>query len=265
MIMGAQNLVEVADYIRNSLRLKTFPVAVKFLKDKKDFPEKTRQPSVALGKKIAICQAVTMARVYGWTMGLTKDDIVCVPAAIAFGFSESTDSAASLGRLFCEGTYSMSEEVGRKEATSITRLQKDEYGAILLSPLHRANFEPDTVAFYGNPAQLMRMVQAWTYRQGQRVKGNFGGKIECTEYLLAPFKDMVPHIAIPGTGDRVFSMTQDDEIVFSLPGKYLTEIFQSLQEAGKKVGAQYPVPVYLNFQPEFPKQFKDLGKELGIL
>ena len=34
--MGAQNLVEVADYIRNTLRLKTFPVAVKFLKDKKD-------------------------------------------------------------------------------------------------------------------------------------------------------------------------------------------------------------------------------------
>ncbi len=234
--MGEQNLMEVADYIRNNLRLKTFPVAVKFLRDKKDFPEKTRQPSVALGKKIAICQAVTMARVYGWTVGLTKDDIVCVPAAIAFGFSESTDSVASLGRLFCEGTYSMSEEVGQKEAT-----------------------------FYGNPAQLIRLVHAWTYRQGQRVKGNFGGKIECTEYLLAPFKDMVPHIAIPGTGDRVFSMTQDDEIVFSLPGKYLMDIFQALQEAGKKVGAQYPVPVYLNFQPEFPKQFKDLGKELGIL
>jgi uncharacterized protein (DUF169 family) len=114
--MGAQNLVEVAGFIRNNLRLKTFPVAVKFLRDKKNFPEKTRQPSVALGKRITICQAVTMARAYGWTVGLTKEDIVCVPAAIAFGFSESTDSVASLGRLFCEGTYSMSEEVGREEA-----------------------------------------------------------------------------------------------------------------------------------------------------
>ena len=35
--MGEQNLMEVADYIRNNLRLKTFPVAVKFLRDKKDF------------------------------------------------------------------------------------------------------------------------------------------------------------------------------------------------------------------------------------
>jgi len=263
--MAGQSFAEAADMIRNTLRLKSFPVAVKFLKDKKEFPEKTRQPSLALGKKVAICQAVTMARVYGWTVGLTKDDVVCVPAAIAFGFSDSEDTAASLGKLFCEGSYSKSEDVGKKEAATIKRLEKGEYGAILLAPLQRATFEPDTISFYGNPAQLMRLVHAWTFREGVRVKGSFGGKVECTEYLLAPFKDGAPRIAIPGTGDRVFSMTQDDEIVFALPGKYLADVASSLQEAGKKVGVQYPVPVYLNFQPEFPKQFKELGKELGIL
>jgi uncharacterized protein (DUF169 family) len=262
--MDSQNFVEATEFIRNNLRLKTFPVAVKFLKDRKDFPEKTRQPSVVLGKKIAICQAVTMARIYGWTVGLTKEDLVCVPAAIAFGFSTSSDSASSLGKLFCTGTYSRSEEIGHAEATTIQRLEKDEYDAILLAPLQRAAFEPDTIAFYGNPAQLIRLVHAWTYREGQRVHGNFGGKVECTEYLLAPFKTQTARIAIPGTGDRVFSMTQDDEIVFSIPGKFLVELVQALQEAGKKVGVQYPVPVFLSFQPEFPKQFKELGKELGI-
>jgi uncharacterized protein (DUF169 family) len=264
MIMSDQNYAEASDFIRNNLRLKTFPVAVKFLKDKL-FPEKTRQPSVIMGKRVAICQAVTMARIYGWTVGLTKEDVVCVPAAIAFGFSTSTDSAASLGKLFCSGSYSKTEEIGQAEATTIQRLGKGEFEAILLAPLQRASFEPDTIAFYGNPAQLMRLVHAWTYGQGKRVQGHFGGKVECTEYLLAPFKTQTPRIAIPGTGDRVFSMTQDDEIVFSIPGKFLAELVWNLQEAGKKVGATYPVPVFLNFQPEFPKQFKDLGKELGIL
>ena len=263
--MAGQSLAEAADLIRNNLRLKTFPVAVKFLKDQTDCPDKTRRPSVALGKRVVICQAVTMARIYGWTVGLTKEDIVCVPAAIAFGFSDSADSGASLGRLFCEGRYSQSEAIGRKEAASIRRLEKGEYAAILIAPLQRATFEPDTVACYGNPAQLMRLIHAWTYREGRRIQGSFGGKVECTEYLLAPFKDQAPRIAIPGTGDRVFSMTQDDEMVFSLPGKFLQTLVQDIGEAGKKVGAQYPVPVYLNFQPEFPKNFKDLGKELGIL
>ena len=79
--MADQNFSEAADLIRNNLRLKTFPVAVKFLNDKKDFPEKTRRPSVALGKRVAICQAITMARVYGWTVGLAKEKWAIVPTS----------------------------------------------------------------------------------------------------------------------------------------------------------------------------------------
>lgn len=263
--MSSQSLKEAADFISNNLRLKTFPVAVKFLKDEKDFPEKTRRPSVALGKRIAVCQAVSMARLYGSAIGLGKEDLICVPAAIAFGFSQSDDSASSLSRLFCSGNYTRNEETGLKEATSITRLDKGEYGAILLAPLQRANFEPDTVVLYGNPAQIMRMIQAWTYLRGERVQGNFGGKVECSEYLLAPFKQQAPRVAIPGMGDRVFSMTQDDEMIFALPGRFLPELIEGLEVAGNKVGAKYPVPFYLNFEPQFPKSFVELGKELGIL
>ncbi|HPL64832.1 MAG TPA: DUF169 domain-containing protein [Syntrophales bacterium] len=255
---------EAAEFIRNDLRLKTFPVAVKFLKSPNEFPEKTRRPAAALGKKVALCQAVTMARIYGWTVGLTKDDIVCVPAALAFGFSTAADPASAMTRLLCEGAYSKDEKAAANEVSVVKKLGKDEYAAVLLAPLYRAAFEPDTIAFYGNPAQLMRLVQAWAYRAGKRVPGHFGGKIECTEYLLAPFVDREPRIAIPGTGDRVFSMTQDDEIVFSIPGGNLGDLVQALGEVGKKVGAQYPIPVYLNFQPEFPKQFKEIGKEVGI-
>ncbi|MFB3926447.1 MAG: DUF169 domain-containing protein [Syntrophales bacterium] len=258
------DLKEAAEFVRNDLRLKSFPVAVKFLKSAKEFPEKTRRPFSGLGKKVAICQAVSMARIYGWTVGLTRNDIICVPAAIAFGFSDSADASSSLARLFCEGSYSKNEEAAAMEAAVIKKFAKDDYEALLLAPLHRAAFEPDTIAFYGNPAQLMRLVQAWAYREGRRVPGHFGGKVECTEYLLAPFQDREPRIAIPGTGDRVFSLTQDDEIVFSIPGGFLGELVQALKEAGKKVGAQYPVPVFLNFQPEFPKQFKELGKEIGV-
>ncbi len=53
--MEQLNYQETAQFIREDLRLKTFPLAVKFLKDKADLPEKTRQPSVVLGKRITIC------------------------------------------------------------------------------------------------------------------------------------------------------------------------------------------------------------------
>ena len=40
----------MANFIRNNLRLKTFPMSVKFLKTAEEFPEKTRQPTVTFKK-----------------------------------------------------------------------------------------------------------------------------------------------------------------------------------------------------------------------
>jgi len=98
--MTNHNYQEAGEAIRNDLRLKTFPLAVKFLKDKADFPEKTRQPAAVLGKRVTICQGVTMARLYGWTVGLTREDLICVPAMIAFGFSGAPTRSRPLANCF---------------------------------------------------------------------------------------------------------------------------------------------------------------------
>ena len=263
--MTQMNFRESADLIQNDLRLKTFPVAVKFLKDTSAFPEKTRQPSIILKKRVTICQSITMARNYGWTVGLTKQDIICVPAMIAFGFSGAADPVETLGKLFCEVGFSQTEEKGLKEAGEMVRLENEEYEAIVLSPLQKGLFDPDTVAFYGNPAQIMRLVQGMVFADSHRISGNFGGKVECSEYLIAPYKTKNPRIAIPGMGDRIFSMTQDDEMVFSIPGQLLGNLMNGLKNSGKKIGARYPVTFYQNFQPEFPNTYKELGVALGIL
>ncbi len=262
--MADMSVKEMADFIRNDVRIKTLPIAVKFLKDKTEFPEKTRQPSVALGKRVTICQGVTMARNYGWTVGLTREDLVCVPAMIAFGFTDSPDQVESLTRLFCEIDFSSSEEGARKEMASMHRLENREYEAIVLSPLAKNLYEPDTIVIFGNPAQIMRFIQAWTYVKGGRVAGNFGGKVECDEYLIAPFKSQAARVSIPGNGDRIFSGTQDDEMAFSIPGRDLADLVRGLAESGKKIGVRYPVPPYQNFQPDFPKAHINMGKELGI-
>lgn len=263
--MNQMDFKETAVLIREDLRLKTSPVAVKFLESKKELPEKARRPSVAMGKRIAICQGVTMARNYGWMMGLAKEDIICVPAAIVFGFSDSPDPPASLARLFCEIDFSSSEELAQKETHGMSRFQNGEIEAMVLAPLEKASFEPDTVVIYGNPAQVMRLVQAWSFTTGERVAGESGGKVECDEYLIAPFKMGSPRVVIPGNGERIFAGTQDDEMVFAFPGRYLAAFTKGLKEVGRAIGVRYPVTPYQNFQPDFPKAHKELGKKLGIL
>ena len=120
------------------------------------------------------------------------------------------------------------------------------------------------MAFYGNPAQVVRLSQAVVHACGKRISGSFGGKVECTEYLVAPFKTLAPRIAIPGLGDRIFSVTQDDELVLSIPGKLLVPMYRSLNVVGKKVGLRYPVPSYLNYQPEFPPIYKEMAEKLNL-
>jgi uncharacterized protein (DUF169 family) len=263
--MSETNYREAGEFVRNDLRLKTFPLAVKFLRDKAELPEKARRPSLALGKKVAICQGVTMARNYGWTVGLSREDVVCVPAAIVFGFSDSSDQSGSLAGLFCEINFSSDEAQAIKETSSMSRFGNGEIEAILLAPLERASFEPDTILIYGNPAQVMRLTQAWSYLAGERVSGHFGGKVECDEYLIAPYKTQSPRVIIPGNGERIFAGTQDDELAFAFPAKFLPELTRALKEVGKAMGARYPVTPYQNYQPEFPKAHKELGKKLGIL
>jgi uncharacterized protein (DUF169 family) len=257
------NWQEAAEFLATNLRLRSFPIGVKFLRDVSSFPEKTRRPSEAMQKRITICQGVTLARIYGWTVGLAKQDLICVPAMIAFGFTKASKQADTLGKLFCKVGFSMDDESGQTESGSMSLLDSGEGGAICLAPLSKDLFEPDTVVVYGNPAQVMRMIQASAYSGGARVPGNFGGKVECTEYLIAPFKSGTPRVAIPGNGDRVFSMTQDDEMVYSFPGHFTEKLVQGLQEAGKRLGARYPVAFYQNFQPEFPKIYKTIGDEVG--
>jgi uncharacterized protein (DUF169 family) len=262
--MESADFKEMAGFLSNNLRLRTLPLAVKFLKSRQDFPVKTRQPSVAMGKRVSICQGVTMARVYGWTVGLTRDDLICVPAMIAFGFSDAPNPAESLTGLFCEVDFASDREGAAREVAAITRLENQEYDALVLAPLEKGLFEPDTVVIYGNPAQIMRLVMALVYIEKRRIDGNFGGKVECTEYLLAPFKTQSPRVVIPGMGDRIFSMTQDDEMVLSIPGGILGELIRGLEVSGKKIGARYPVTFYQNFQPEYPKAHQELGKALGL-
>ena len=263
--MEKTNLTEAAVFIREDLRLKTFPIAVKFLQEDSDFPEKARRPSIAMGKKIAICQGVTMARNYGWTVGLTKEDIICVPAAIAFGFTDAADPSASIASLFHEIGFSSSDDLALKETSSMSRFEKGEIKGIVFAPLEKATFAPDAGVIYGNPAQIMRMAQAWSYVTGERLTGEFGGKVECDEYLITPFKKQCPRVVIPGNGERIFAATQDDEMALAFPIKCLTDLVKGLKEAAKAVGARYPVPPYQNFQPELPNAHKKLGKKLGIM
>ncbi len=262
--MDTSQMAEKSQFIYENLRLKTFPVGVKFLKEKEDLPEKTRRPSLFLKKKITLCQAMTMARNYGWQMGVTAEDVICVLASLAFGFTTAEDARKEMADSFFESKYKTSMEKTVSEVDQMCFLDTNEYQALLMCPFQKIPVVPDTVVLYGNPAQICRALQAATFDTEEKIQGLFGGKVECPEYLIRPLKTGQPRVIIPGPGDRVFSMTADDEMIFAMPYDFVDRFILGLKESGKKAGARYPITFYQNFQPEFPPHYQELGKKFGI-
>jgi uncharacterized protein (DUF169 family) len=256
--------LKAASELKEALRLRTEPLGVAFFPEAQGLPPKTRQPSKVLGRRVTICQGVTMARVYGWPVGLTQEDLICVPAMLAFGFAPVTEPAQELAQLFCDVGFHSETGPALKEAEALCRFQPQEIGAVYLCPLERLSVEPQVIVVYGNPAQIMRLCNAAAFGLGTRVEGDFGGKVECSSYLIGPYRSGGITVAIPGMGDRIFSMTQDDELVLSLSAAALPGLLTGLKEAGRKIGARYPITVYQNFTPEFPPVYKERATKWGI-
>ncbi|MEJ5365894.1 MAG: DUF169 domain-containing protein [Desulfosoma sp.] len=259
----------VQSLIQDAVKPRSLPLAVRFLGPEEPFPEKTRRPKAFLKKRVTICQGITMARLYGWTVGLRKEDIVCVPALIGWGMAGVDNPRGELEKLMQAVGFAADGTSAAAQAGAMVCPPQGAVDGILLSPLGKAQETPHTVAVYCNPAQAMRLVQALTYGGDGRapapaVTGSFGGKVECLQSLYAPYAVDAPRIAIPGMGDRIFSMTQDDELVVAFPGRFLPALAGGLKDAGKAIGARYPVTFYQNFEPEFPAPYKETAERLGL-
>jgi len=255
---------EKAEALNRLIRPPTFPIAVKLVKSADEFPEKTRRPFRDMGFKTNVCVGMTMCRKYGWTVGITADDNACPIAAYTYGWSEAEAGAKkALADFMVVMKYAASEEAAKTamDAVEQVRLTKGRYAGVVFSPLERTRIEPDLVMLFCNPAQLMRLVHGATQETGVPLQSIFSGRGgTCTEGVLQTFKSHQPKVVLPGNGDRVWAMVQDDEMAFAIPANWLDRVTRGL-EATHETGIRYPIPVDIRHEPLFPGQLKDAASK----
>lgn len=249
-----------AEALNRLIRPLTFPIAVNLVENVDEFPEKTRRPYRDMGFKTNICVGMTMARKYGWTVGMTTDDNACPIVAYTYGWSEPEPEAKKgLIDFMVVMKYAASQNAARitMEAVQQVKLGKGECAGVLFSPLDRGRIDPDLVMIFCNPAQLTRLVHGATQETGMSVRSMFSGRAgTCTEGVLQTFRTREPKVVLPGNGDRVWAMVQDDEIAFTIPANWLDPVIRGL-EATHQTGIRYPIPVDIRHEPLFPGQLKD--------
>ena len=242
----------LADALTRHVKPASFPVAVRMVKAGEALPERVKRPWQDLHIKSATCQAIAMARRYGWVLALGEEDISCPLTAVVFGFRQATEFYDK--GLACAGMYTKTPEAGRKSEAEVEKFAFGEYRYILAAPLHRTTFEPEVIVVYANTAQVQRLLSAALWNSGGRLTSSFGGRIDCSEEIIVPLRSGKCEVILPCYGDRIFAQTQDHELAFSIPVNRVEEIIEGL-EGTHKGGVRYPVPAFLRYTGEFPEHY----------
>jgi uncharacterized protein (DUF169 family) len=246
-------LKEIDQALSQFIRPATFPLAIKMLKSEDEIPERTKRPFKDLGKKVAICQGIGMARKWGWAIAMGKEDMQCSLGASPFGFFEDLDFFNE-GNLSA-GMFTTSPEIGKRQEDLVDRFDFGTYSHILVAPLGRAAFEPDLIMVYGNPAQIMRLIHGALYNEGGSVKSAAMGRLGCATTITV-IKDDECRYVVPGNGDRIFGMTQDHEMTFLMPISKVEAVLDGLVKT-HKAGVRYPITSFFDFEATFPPSYQE--------
>ena len=242
------------------VRPDTFPLAIRMLKPGEAVPEGVKVPSKSMGEQWIVCQSIGVARRYGWSIAVGRQDVICPLAAIAFGFHRPNDEYQK--GFASVGMYCKDEEAAASLEASTWRFEPGMYDYVCVAPLNRATFEPQVIAIYANSAQVLRLVHASLYKRGGRVVSTSGGRLDCAEIIIQTLATNEPKVILPCTGDRVFGMAQDNEMAFAFPWSYAHEIVEGL-EGTHKGGTRYPITVAMRETVTMPKSYQDLMKMLA--
>ena len=167
-----QNSMErLAEAIDKYIRPGTYPVAVRLLRRDEEVPAGYVEPAQAYGQRIALCQAVFLARRMGAYTVVAEEDQACPIGHIVMGFVEPP-------AYWLEGDFDLAAgrtstlEAGAVMAGSVFRFQPGEYSRVAVAPLHTAKFDPDLVLVYCNTLQATMLGMGARHGDAEKQQWN---------------------------------------------------------------------------------------------
>ncbi|MFZ5644440.1 MAG: DUF169 domain-containing protein [Bacillota bacterium] len=218
------------------LRLRTFPVGIKLLESEDELLKNrwARRPQ----GKTTLCQLITQARTFDWTVGATANDFPPGMCASIIGLADPPEQV--MDGTFRSLVWCRTKKDAKKCEESIPRIPTGKYRAVLLAPQVYGPFEPDMVLIYGNAAQMILIINAIQYENYERLQFFCVGESSCSDVIAQCYLSGKPSLAIPCYGERRYGHAQDDELVIGLPPAYVEKVQKNLEELYAR-GVQYPV------------------------
>ena len=235
-----EELKSIQDRYNQFLRFATNPVGLKFfesLQEAEGVTDVKGRPVKKASGSMALCQFIAQSRyMNNLHIATVKEVGECQPGKLAVGFQELPEEYPK-GYV---NLYFNSEEMSRKMFASMPVLPLGKYEAVLATPLERMPVDPDVVLFYGNTAQIYKMVMAYGWDNGERLTFTASGEAWCSDAICPPMLEGKPHIAFCCNGGRILSWPSDNEVSMGIPGEELEHILKGL-EFRHRNGVRYPI------------------------
>jgi uncharacterized protein (DUF169 family) len=233
--MAKMDWAGLSQEVERWLHLKASPVAYKRLEAAAELDEIAEV--VPLNRHASFCQVPAMVRNMGLTISATRDNFGDRCARIN-GLAPTTEKQLAWETEQFANSWFANAEEARKQMAAYPLVPPGE--AIVLAPLAAGKFEPDVILIYGNPAQMMFLMNGLQFRDYERFQFFFIGEGSCADGLAQCYTTGKPALAIPCLGERAFGAVTEDELVMALPPAMMSKAVEGLR-ALKSRGVGYPI------------------------
>mgnify|MGYP006290335911 CR=1 FL=1 len=222
--------------LSDTLKLTTYPIAVKLVKAGEQVSSNALRPKDMFGYEVPACLVYTWCRRAGMHFYLKGEDIACKPVSIHyFGLEQTSDPEDVFKAWERKAAYKKNLEMEKTSRANEETLEFGEIEGLVLSPLNSTIIIPDVVLIFCSPLILTHLILAATY-EGESLVSHFNGmEASCKEGIIRTYKTDQCQVVVPGMGDRVMAGVQDHEMLFALPQSKLELVMENLFQAGEKI------------------------------
>ncbi len=245
-----------SEWLMRTLSLQTPPVAVKYLREWSEEEEWELADQGYYRPKFPLnaCQFVGQARHHLRKVVATAEDQVCNIGALVTG-AYPYDESMKHGEIAKKDGVRKTPELCESMFQTLPRLPFGEVKAIAFAPLDKMEMTPDQVIVYGNPLQVLKLVQGYVYAEEPRFTITTSAKYGiCVEGMAQAYVTGKPAVAFPCRGERVSSIVQDQELSITIPYLLLSEVIEGFEKTKHLLPTPIPfggVDQEPNFLPDY--------------
>ncbi|HID42643.1 MAG TPA: hypothetical protein EYP30_02525 [Archaeoglobaceae archaeon] len=221
---------------RNLLKLKYYPVAIKFFFDEELRKFKEKGNYKVSSKPLTFCHYSSASRLKGEVLVGSKNKLGCSNARYVFGWKEFDER-----EIKTHLKYAKDKEQAEKFVKSKTRLNKPLI-AFATAPLHKAAFKPDVIHIICDVLQSYHIYNDYASAFGiHPIRPIFMINSAACGGAVWSYNNHMINIVPMCSGSYTSGKTEQGEINVFIPGEQIEEVAKRLLERTRQYGgASFP-------------------------